>query len=299
MEGLRRAAAPAAGSLIRWSSPNPPAGNPQPFHGHRRLLPESKETGLPMDPVYIRMREHARRIVDAHAAPRFYTDFAPAVATSRRLFEAAPLIAELREFVAEKVDDNFGHGMAHADKVALDAGTLILVEGRRAGYAKTLGERRVLVAQCAGLFHDVLRNQEDHALRGAAYAREVLPSYRLEADEIEDICRAIHNHEAFKEPIAIASPEGRLVSDCLYDADKFRWGPDNFTDTLWSMIACFDPPVETFIRRYPQGLEGLVRIKPTFRTATGIAYGPQFIDLGLAIGRELYQTILTEFAPQA
>jgi len=250
-----------------------------------------------MDPVYLRLRKRARQIVSTYPTPRFYIDFDQATRRSRALFDSEPLIAELREFVAENVDDNFGHGMAHADKVSLDAGTLMIIEGRRAGYHGDRMPRRVLVAQCAGLLHDIKRKSHNHAAAGAAYARIVLQSYRLSADEIEDICRAILNHEAFKKTVTITDPDGLLVSDCLYDADKFRWGPDNFSDTLWSMIASFSPPLKQFIKRYPQGLAALTRIKSTFRTATGIEYGPQFIDLGLAIGEELYQTILKDFAP--
>jgi hypothetical protein len=249
-----------------------------------------------MDPVYLRLRKRARQIVLTYPTPRFYKDFKQAAKQSGTLFKSAPLIAELREFVAENVDDNFGHGMAHADKVSVDAGTLMIIEGHRSGYPENRILRRVLVAQCAGLLHDIKRKQKNHAVEGADYAREVLQSYRLSTDEIEDICQAILNHEAFKETIKIDTPEGLLVSDCLYDADKFRWGPDNFTDTLWSMIASLNPPLDQFIKRYPKGMAALARIKTTFRTATGTEYGPQFIDLGLAIGEDLYQTILKDFA---
>jgi hypothetical protein len=48
--------------------------------------------------------------------------------------------------------------------------------------------------------------------------------------------------------------------------------------------------------RYPQGMEGLEKIKTTFRTQTGKKYGPRFIDLGLAIGKKLYEVIQTEFS---
>ena len=252
-----------------------------------------------MDPVYLRLRKRARQIVLTYPNPRFYKDFKQAAKQSGTLFNSAPLIAELREFVAENVDDNFGHGMAHADKVSVDAGTLMIIEGHRSGYPENRILRRVLVAQCAGLLHDIKRKQKNHAVEGADYAREVLQSYRLSTDEIEDICQAILNHEAFKETIKIDTPEGLLVSDCLYDADKFRWGPDNFTDTLWSMIASLNPPLDQFIKRYPKGMAALARIKTTFRTATGIEYGPQFIDLGLAIGEDLYQPILKDFAQPA
>jgi hypothetical protein len=118
----------------------------------------------------------------------------------------------------------------------------------------------------------------------------------LKPDEIEDVCRAIQNHEAFKEITKIESAEGILVSDCLYDADKFRWGPDNFTHTLWDMISVHNPPLDKFMARYPKGMAGLEKIKSTFRSQTGRKYGPQFIDLGLTIGRKLHDVILSEFS---
>ena len=94
------------------------------------------------------------------------------------------------------------------------------------------------------------------------------------------------------------TPEGAMASDCLYDADKFRWGPDNFTDTLWDMISFYNPPLTKFMARYPRGMEGLEKIKATFRTPTGKKYGPQFIDLGQAIGQKLYEVIQAEFSDQ-
>ena len=87
----------------------------------------------------------------------------------------------------------------------------------------------------------------------------------------------------------------RDLSDCLYDAEKFRWGPDNFTDTVWDMVAVHNPPLSDFIKYYPRGMRGIEKIKTTFRTATGKIYGPQFIELGITIGNMLYRTILDEF----
>jgi hypothetical protein len=43
------------------------------------------------------------------------------------------------------------------------------------------------------------------------------------------IVAAIRNHEAFRKILESEDKSARLVSDSLYDADKFRWGPDNFT----------------------------------------------------------------------
>jgi len=37
-----------------------------------------------------------------------------------------------------------------------------------------------------------------------------------------------------------------------------------------------------------KGLEGVGRIRETFRSETGRRYGPDFIDRGMKIGRRLY-----------
>ncbi|MHB8830308.1 MAG: hypothetical protein ACYC6Q_12385, partial [Syntrophales bacterium] len=74
----------------------------------------------------------------------------------------------------------------------------------------------------------------------------------------------------------------------LYDADKFRWGPDNFTETIWAMTAPRAIPLSKLMPRFPTGMQGVEKIKESFRTATGRRYGPDFIERGLEIGRRLY-----------
>ena len=247
--------------------------------------------------IYLEIRQRARQIVSEFPTPDFYKHFSQFDERSRKLFESDPTLAELRLFVQKNIEDDFGHGLQHAIKVAIDAGTLMLIEGRRMGYSDKFTERRVLVTQCAGMLHDIKRKQKKHSVKGAAYARQVLQNYNFKPEEIEAIWKAIHNHEAFAADTAeINSRYGGLVSDCLYDADKFRWGPDNFTHTVWDMVLYRTPPLTTFMDRYPRGMEGLARIKTTFRSHTGKQYGPQFIDLGLAIGEKLYEVIKVEFA---
>ena len=220
-----------------------------------------------MQPIYARLREQARQIVSSHPLPDFYQDHSQDYEYSSRLFKADPEVRKLLRFVSDNIDDDFGHGLQHAIKVTI-----------------------------AGLLHDTMRKKKDHSRHGADYARAVLTDYSLSYDEIEDVCRAIHNHEAFKNNIPIDTAEGVLISDCLYDADKFRWGPDNFTDTLWDMVSFLNPPLSKFMARYPQGMESLKKIKTTFRTETGKQYGPQFLDIGLAIGQELHDVILSDFS---
>lgn len=248
-------------------------------------------------PIYLQIRKRARQIVSRFPVPDFYKDFERLDELSRQLFKGTSTLAELLIYVKQNIDDDFGHGLQHSVKVAIDAGTLMLIEGGQIGYSEKFTERRVLIAQCAGLLHDIKRKQKSHAVKGADYARELLKGYQFQPAEIEDICNAIQNHEAFLTDTAeINTRRGALVSDCLYDADKFRWGPDNFTDTVWDMVLFYNPPLIKFMERYPKGMESLVKIKSTFRTNTGKEYGPQFIDIGLAIGEKLYAVIKKEFA---
>jgi hypothetical protein len=249
-----------------------------------------------MDIIYTRIRERARQIVSQYPSPDFYQDHSLANELSLKYFETSAFTEKLQSFVAEHLEDDFGHGIKHALKVAVDAGALMIIENKLAGRSDNFINQRVIIVQCAGLLHDIQRQHEDHAVKGAVYARQVLKVLPFKSHEVDDICRAIRNHEAFKKTVKANTSEGELVSDCLYDADKFRWGPDNFTDTVWAMVSFFNIPVAQFMDLYPEGMEKLAKIKHTFRTNTGKKYGPQFIDLGLAIGEELFGVIQTEFA---
>ena len=246
--------------------------------------------------IYKKIRRRARQIVSRFPPPDFYSDFPDAVRLSRQFFETDPLILRLRSSIETRLDDDFGHGLKHAVKVSLDAGALMAIEGSQAGYSDDYFSRRIRVAQFAGLIHDIRRKEKNHAVIGAACAKKILKIYPLSVDEIEDVCMAIRNHEAFKKTPPIDTPEGRLVSGCLYDADKFRWGPDNFMDTVWDMATFMKIPLWKFIERYPKGLEILKKAGTTFRTSTGKKYGPRFIDLGLAIGNKVYDAIVADFA---
>lgn len=249
-----------------------------------------------MQSIYARLREQARQIVASFPSPDFYQDQSPAYDYSSHFFKTDPEIRKLCRFVGDSLDDDFGHGLQHAIKVTIDAGALMNIEGQAAGYSESVLDRQTQIVQCAGLLHDTMRKKKNHSKHSADYARIVLKDYSLSYDEIEDVCRAIQNHEAFKAPVPIDTAHGVLISDCLYDADKFRWGPDNFTDTLWDMVSFLNPPLSKFMDRYPQGMQSLKKIKATFRTATGKQYGPQFLDLGLAIGKQLHDLILADFS---
>lgn len=253
---------------------------------------------MAMDDVYREIRETARKIVARYPQPDFYLDHPSEVGTSEHFYGTDDTIVRLKQDLVQSLDDDFGHGMGHVEKVAIDAGTLVIIESRRFGYSQSLTRRNLLLAQCAGLLHDICRKEKSHAFKGAETASRTLQSYPLTADEITHICAAIRNHEAFAHLECLPNLQGRTISNCLYDADKFRWGPDNFTHTIWDMVGFFNPPLKTFISRYPKGIALLKEIRGTFRSGTGKQYGPQFIDMGIAIGNELFQEILTQFVTQ-
>lgn len=230
------------------------------------------------------------RIIAAEVGtPRFYLEKAREVAISRELFSGESLIAEGLLLAAER-GSCLGHGIAHVEKVAVDSGALILIEeGSTAPDARI--RRLVLLAQLAGILHDICRSERDHAERGAEEAQTLLTGFSIGDDERAGIVNAIRNHEAFRPCRALADRGAQLLSDALYDADKFRWGPDNFTETLWAMIADRGIPLQALLPRLLPGIEGIGQIRDSFRTPTGKEYGPDFIDRGLTIGRRLYAAL--------
>lgn len=248
-----------------------------------------------MDPIYNRLKKRSRHLISQLPLSDFYKDFSWAGAHSSEILSTDVIVSELRDFISETIDNDFGHGMNHSVKVTLDAGALIFVEGKAAGFTERVIRRQLTLVQCAALLHDIKRKEKDHSLYGAKYAEKILKAYTLSPVEIRDVSLAIQNHEAFKLPVETIGRTGRLLSDCLYDADKFRWGPDTFADTLWDMVAYNHTPVAEFVASFPRGMAYLKKIRTTFRSATGKIYGPRFIDQGLIVGNELYRMMKTEF----
>lgn len=251
-----------------------------------------------MDETYRQIRERARALVKNLPDPDFYKKEADALLRSHRLFDQNETLKALVAHVDAELDEEFGHGLFHSRKVAIEAGAIVVIECEKNSHPQT--DRAVFKAHCAGLLHDTMRKHKDHAEKGAAYAGTVLRVFNFPEDDIAEIAFAIACHEAFKTTGA-PPPSGAdagLLSDALYDADKFRWGPDNFTHTVWDMVSYARIPLPLFIMHYPKALEGIARIKATFRSGTGKLYGPGFIDIGLDVGKKLYDIIRKEFSPR-
>ncbi len=247
---------------------------------------------------YMLARDLAGEIAAAFEAPRFHLDLGREREISLEKLHTDPVLEKSRRIAISR-DEHYGHGLEHTEKVAVDAGAIVQRESAARGESPERIERALLLAQLASLLHDIKRRTPEHAQRSAEVAAEILVDFPLDEHERDWIVCSIRNHEAFTEPTPAGSPEGQLLSDALYDADKFRWGPDNFTDTLWEMVSPDDVPMSALLAHFPKGMEGVEKIATTFRSATGRQYGPEFIDIGIEIGRRLYEELIKRFPPQA
>jgi hypothetical protein len=248
--------------------------------------------------IYDEMMDSSRRIAAAFPDPYFYRACARELTDSLRIYRQTLLVARCRQAVAQDLARNPGHGLDHAEKVAVEAGALVLREGARIGLEVADTEEVAALAHVAGLLHDMLRGDKEHARRGAVAAGLLLEDLGVLETDRQHVVQAIANHEAFIEPPVTVSAVGKLVSDTLYDADKFRWGPDNFTVTLWEMLRFARTSVVAVIPKFPEGMAGISRIKATFRSRTGKLFGPEFIDLGLSIGNRIYDFLCKRFAKE-
>jgi hypothetical protein len=251
-----------------------------------------------MEDIYEEMSAASRDIAASFPPPSFYVSCREPLQLSRSIFDEDAQVMKCRAFVLSELKDDLGHGIDHSEKVALEAGALAYTEGDRLCFEESLKREACLLAQIAGLLHDLRRGEKDHAKVSASAASKMLQEFSIFPEKREHIVQAITNHEAFIRPNRIDSPVGQTISDSLYDADKFRWGPDNFTHTLWQMLRSSRTSIVLLIHRFPKGMEGISRIKETFRTETGKVYGPEFIELGLKIGEKIYQFLQERFAEE-
>ncbi len=241
-------------------------------------------TGL----AYSRLKQRALRISEASGTPSFYTNHKKEMQISSESLRTNSILKKCRSYLDESSMDP-GHGLAHAEAVAIDAGTIIQVEGRIYNLDSTIVSRLIIYVQIAGLLHDIKRKEKDHTIVGSEEVKRILNDFQIESHYKRYIVAAIRNHEAFKEVSESEDETARLISDSLYDADKFRWGPDNFITTIWLMLNSTDMPIETLHKNFMGNIKYIEGIKDTFRTQTGKKYGPEIIDMGIAIGHAIYK----------
>jgi len=241
-------------------------------------MTRSSEHGSP----FAGIRTLAAEISGRMEPPAFYRDKERQITGSRDRLSRSDQVRFARDLILER-GGAFGHGFLHAERVAIEAGAIIYSE---LGFGGD-GDRLVDGVLVAGYLHDLRRDEKNHPERAAEEVREIFRD-RLGERVLDMVVFAIRGHEAFKDRLLVDDAEFMLCADALYDADKFRWGPDNFTETLWNMAESMKIDISAVMGHYEKGIKGIIRIKDTFRTETGRKYGPGFIDAGLKIGEELY-----------
>jgi len=238
--------------------------------------------------MYPELKEKALRAALEAGTPSFYMHHRKELAESLASYSANSLIRKCRTYLDES-KLHPAHGIFHCEKVALEAGAILAIEGSAMGLDASGISELVLCVQIAGLLHDIKRAGNDHTIAGSKEAAGILRDFTIEERYKGYIVSAIRNHEAFKKVLDSDNESARLISDSLYDADKFRWGPDNFTVTLWLIIESTGVSPEKLYHSFIEKMEGIKKIKETFRTKTGQKYGPEFIDKGIMIGNEIYR----------
>ena len=214
------------------------------------------------------------------------------MALSRKWLDAEPLVEEALRIVGER-GDCLGHGLIHVRKVAIDVGALILIEEGGRPLMHAFGGLSSSPTWPASSTTSGGRRRTTPS-GGADEAAGILVSFPLRDEERAGVAGAIRNHEAFRPFRNEAGPMARLLADALYDADKFRWGPDNFTETLWAMITPAGFRCRRSCPNFSPVSRGVRKVRESFRTATGREYGPDFIDRGLTIGRRLYEELTAD-----
>lgn len=238
--------------------------------------------------LYRKLQETAHRVAGSLPRPQFYSQQQDAVSRSEEMLKTHELILSCHAHLDESQLE-CAHGLCHCEAVARDAGAIVLIEGRERSMDRAVIEPLFIAAIMAGLLHDIKRREQDHAVRGSVEAEKILKSLSVDERSRSFIAYAIRNHEAFKTVCDLDDAEGCMVSDALYDADKFRWGPENFTATLWIMVEDHGTPPEALYKSFKEKMRGIEKIKETFRTGTGKEYGPEFIDQGIMIGKVIYE----------
>lgn len=241
-------------------------------------------------PLYQELQSLAQQLALALPQPSFYLEHASQVSRAEASLGNHEFILRCRAYLDESLLE-CAHGLCHCEAVARDAGTIVLIEAGQANMSSPDQERLFTASIIAGLLHDIKRREQDHAVRGSIEAEKILSKLGMDLRDRQYIADAIRNHEAFQETFDRNDAAGQLVSDALYDADKFRWGPENFTTTLWLMVDAHSTPPVALHRTFKEKMKGIEKIKETFRTDTGKRFGPEFIDQGISIGNAIYEKL--------
>lgn len=240
-----------------------------------------------MEELYRKLRDFSLQVAGRLEQPGFYRAFPGEISRAETALAGDGLIRTCRGQLDESLLE-CAHGLCHCEAVARDAGALVMIEGKERGIGGEELGRLAEAAMIAGLLHDIKRREQDHAVLGSLEAERILNGLSFDRRMTGYITYAIRNHEAFKTACDLGDEAGCLVSDALYDADKFRWGPENFTTTLWLLVDGRGTSPAKLHEVFREKMKGIESIKDTFRTPTGRRYGPEIIDQGIGVGNAIY-----------
>ena len=82
-----------------------------------------------MGDIYAEMIAVSREIAASFPLPSFYTRCRRWVELSRSLLSQDEEIQRCQAIVRQELENNYGHGLDHVEKVAIDAGALAYIEG--------------------------------------------------------------------------------------------------------------------------------------------------------------------------
>ena len=116
-----------------------------------------------MKDIYEEMMVASQDVAASFPQPSFYVCCKEPLHLSRSLFNEDSQVMRCRTLILNELKDDLGHGIDHSEKVALEAGALAYIEGERLSLWESLRREACLLAQIAGLLHDMRRNEKDHA----------------------------------------------------------------------------------------------------------------------------------------
>jgi hypothetical protein len=237
-----------------------------------------------MDVRILELKRCARELAASRAQSAFSLECAEELTFARDLFFDHPLVVRLQGDALGFLNEACGLGVEHGKRVAMEAAALVLAEP--SGLSTDERRRLAVLAELAGLLHDALRYEDNHAEKGADLCMRILRGYPLAPEERLWIAGAVAGHEDGGPQLAEASESARLLGGAVHDADVFRFGPDIFATILWELCECDEWPLEEIAEAFPEGLRRARTLADGFRTEGGRRYGPQLLAEGVSLAEE-------------
>lgn len=242
-----------------------------------------------MDLRILDLKRRARDLAVSRAQPAFSLECAEELTHARDMFFEHPLLVRLQGDALGFLNEACGLGVEHGKRVAMDAAALVLAEP--SGLSAEERRRLAVLAEMAGLLHDALRHEDNHAEKGADLCLRILRGYAITPEERLWIAGAVAGHEDGGPRMEDASEQARLLSGAVHDADVFRFGPDIFAAILWELCECDEWPLERVAAAFPEGVRRAKTLGGAFRTEGGRRYGPPLLAEGVSLAEE-YERML-------